>query len=199
VVANVDPASGGASARVPALAASRGAEIGLRSGIVPGLQTSLALWRLDSDSELVYRADSGSTEPNDASRRHGVEWNSHVVLNRWLLLDADMAWTHARYAAADANGGTGHDIPNAVGRVGSFAVTVHQLGPWSAGLVTRCIGAYPLSQDGTLRAPTSWVSNLQVRHELASRSRWTCSTCSITGSTTSPTRRTTASRRRVPW
>ena len=35
------------------MAGSRGQEIGLKSEILPELQTSLALWRLDFDSELV--------------------------------------------------------------------------------------------------------------------------------------------------
>ena len=169
VVATTDASTGAAADRVPALVPSKGEEIGLRTEIVPGLQSSLAIWRLDSDSELVYSADSGSTEPNGASRRRGVEWNNHLVLNRWLLVDADMAWTHARFADANANGGVGNDIPNAVGKVGLFALTVHQLGPWSGGLVTRYIGRYPLSQDGALTTPSSWVSNLQVRRELTPR------------------------------
>ena len=159
----------GTSEAVPALVASKGAELGLRTEIVPGLQTSLAFWRLDSDSELVYAADEGGTEPNGASKRHGIELNNHWVPNRWLLVDADMAWTHARYADANANGSEGNYIGNAVGRVGLLGLTLHQLGPWSAGLVTRFIGAYPLSQDGSMRAPSAIVSNLQVRRELTAR------------------------------
>jgi outer membrane receptor for monomeric catechols len=80
-----------------------------------------------------------------------------------------MAWTHARYADANANGDAGDLIGNAVGRVGLFGVTVHELGPWSAGLITRYIGSYPLSQDGALTAPSSWVANLQVRRALTPR------------------------------
>ena len=159
----------GADDRVPALVASKGAELGLRTELVPGLQTSLAFWRLDSASELVYTADAGGTEPNGASRRRGIELNNHLVLNHWLLIDADMAWTYARYADASANGGTGAFIGNAVSRVGLFGVTVHQLGPWSAGLVTRFIGAYPLSRDGMLTAPSAVVSNLQVKRDLTPR------------------------------
>ena len=151
---------------VPALVASKGAELGLRSEIVPGLQTSLAFWRLDSDSELVYTADEGGTEPNGASKRHGIELNNHLVLNRWLLVDADMAWTHARYAEANANGAPGNFIGNAVSRVGLLGVTLHELGPWSAGFVTRFIGAYPLSQDGASKAPSAIVSNLLVKRAL---------------------------------
>ena len=169
VVGKVDPATGDAADRVPAIVPSKGEELGLRTEIIPGLQSSLALWRLDSDSELVYSADSGSTEANGASKRHGIEWNNHLVLNRWLLVDADMAWTHARFAGDNANGDTGHQIPNAVGKVGLFAVTVHELGPWSGGLITRYIGSYPLSQDGTLTTPSSFVTNLQVRRAVTPR------------------------------
>ena len=159
----------GTADAVPALVASKGEELGLRTEVVPGLQTSLAFWRLDSDSELVYSADAGDTEANGASKRHGIELNNHLVLKRWLLVDADMAWTHARYADANANGATGNYIGNAVGRVGLFGVTVHELGPWSAGVVTRFIGSYPLSQDNSLRAPSAIVSNLLLRRELTPR------------------------------
>ena len=104
----------------------QGRGAGLRSEIVPGLQTSLALWRLDSDSELFYTADEGGTEPNGASKRRGIELNNHPVLGRWLLVDADMAWTHARYADANANGDPDNCIGNAVGRVGLLGLTVHE-------------------------------------------------------------------------
>jgi hypothetical protein len=162
-------ATEGSAEPVPALVASKGAELGLRSEIVPGLQTSLAFWRLDSDSELVYSADQGTTEANGASKRHGIELNNHLVAGRWLLVDADMAWTHARYADDNANGQAGDFIGNAVGRVGLLGLTAHQLGPWSAGLITRFIGAYPLSQDGVPRAPSAIVSNLQVKRDLTPR------------------------------
>ena len=36
-------------------------------------------------------------------------------------------------------------------------------------LVTRYIGSYPLSQDGTLTTPSSWVTNLQVRRAMTPR------------------------------
>jgi outer membrane receptor protein involved in Fe transport len=153
VIGKIDSTTGEPSSPVPALVSSFGEEVGWRTDRIPCLQTSMALWRLNSASEIIYSADSaiGSTEPNGASKRYGFEWNNHAVLNRWLLLDADIAWTHARYATNNDNGELGNDIPNAVSKVGSFGITVHELGPWSAGVVTRYIGSYPLSQDGTLR------------------------------------------------
>jgi outer membrane receptor protein involved in Fe transport len=124
---------------------------------------------------LVYCADQGTTGAKGASKRHGIELNNRLVLDRWLLVDADMAWTHARYADANANANAnanasaGNLIGNAVGRVALLGVTAHELGPWSAGLITRFIGSYPLSQDGHLTAKSSLVSNLQVKCDLTPR------------------------------
>ncbi len=166
VVEQFDSATGQRIDRAPALVGSFGKEVGMRTEIVPGLQSSLALWSLNSDSELLYAADSAGTEINGASKRYGVEWNNHMIVNRWLLLDADLAWTHARYAVDNANGDVGNHIPNAVDEVGSFGITVHDVGDWSGDLKMLYIGGYPLSQDASLRAPSSLVTNLRVQRKL---------------------------------
>lgn len=165
VLDKVDPTTGEAASSVPAIVGSVGKEIGLRTDLIPGLQTSLALWSLNSDSELTYDADSdiGSTDANGASRRYGLEWNNHWLVNHWLLLDGDVAWTHARYADSNANGDTGNLIPNAVSKVALFRATLRNLGPWTASWETRYISGYPLTQDGSLKAPSAVVSNLQVK------------------------------------
>jgi outer membrane receptor protein involved in Fe transport len=169
VVDRFDAASGDPLKRAPALVGSLGEEIGVRTEIIPGLQSSLALWRLNSDSELVYGADSGGTEINGASRRYGVEWNNHWIFNEHVLLDADLAWTHARYAHANENDALGAFIPNAISKVGSVGLTLHRFGPWSADLKMLYIGGYPLSQDGQLRAPSSTVANFRLRREITPR------------------------------
>jgi outer membrane receptor protein involved in Fe transport len=124
---------------------------------------------LNSDSELIYNADSGigSTSPNGASRRYGVEWNSHLILSRHFLFDADLAWTHARYATDNDNGRLGNLIPNAVSKVALLRESVQHIGPWSAGLETRFIGPYPLSQDGSLATPSALVTNLRLQREIS--------------------------------
>lgn len=159
VIGTINPATGDPADRVPALVKAFGKEIGLRTEIVPGLQSSLALWTLDSDSELLYSADAGDTEPNGASQRWGVEWNNHYAAWNWLLLDADLAFTHARYR--DANGDVGNLIPNAVSRVARFGATVHDRDRWSITAEGRYIGSYPLTQDGSQTAPDAFVVNLR--------------------------------------
>jgi len=166
VVERFDARTGDPKTQAPALVGSYGKEIGLRTEMVPGLQSSLALWSLNSASELLYSADSGGTDINGASKRYGVEWNNHWVIGDWLLLDADFAWTHARYADRNANGAPGNRIPNAVGRVASIGASVHQ-GPWSGDIKWRYIGGYPLTQDGSLNASSAIVTNLCVQREIS--------------------------------
>jgi hypothetical protein len=92
---------------------------------VPGLQSSLALWKLDFDSELVYVGDAGATEANRPAGG-AASSGTTATCRCWLLVDADLAWTHARFADADP---AGSRIPNAVDRVASLAVTARELGP----------------------------------------------------------------------
>jgi hypothetical protein len=160
VIDKVDPTTGSPASPVPALVGSTGKEV--------GLQSSLAVWSLNSDSELIYNADSdiGSTSPNGASKRYGLEWDNHMIANRWLALDANLAWIHARYTTMNDNGAVGDLIPNAVPKVGLIAATVHQ-GTWSGGVETRYIGGYPLTQDGSLMAQSAIVTNVQVKRQIS--------------------------------
>ncbi|MBL8351611.1 MAG: TonB-dependent receptor [Burkholderiaceae bacterium] len=168
--ASIDPRSGEPVDKVPGLVASRGFEVGARSEWIPGLQTSLALWRLDFDSELVYVGDAGSTEPNRPSTRRGVEWNNRWVPTPWLLVDADLAWTHARFATPDP---AGDFIPNSVEKVASVAVTLRDRGPWSASLQWRYLGAGALIEDDSVRSNASLTTNLRAGYRFARDSELT--------------------------
>ena len=169
VIDRIDSITGLPSSHVPPLVGSFGREVGARTEVIQGFQSSLALWSLNSDSELVYNADSGigSTSPNGAGKRYGAEWNNHWMAGRHLLFDADLAWTHARYATNNDSGQRGDLILNAVSKVAIFRASAQHLGPWSAGLETRFIGPYPLSQDGSLTTPSSLVTNLRLQREFS--------------------------------
>ena len=155
----IDPKTGGAVDKVPPLVGSRGFELGARTEIIPGLQSSMALWRLDFDSELVYVGDAGATEASAASRRKGVEFNNRWTPLPWLLVDADLAWTHARFANGDR-------IPNAVDRVASLGASLRDLGPWSASLQWRYLGAGALVEDNSVRSVPSITANLRISRSL---------------------------------
>jgi outer membrane receptor protein involved in Fe transport len=158
--AAIDPKTGDPVDKVPPLVASRGLEIGARTEAIRGLQSSLALWMLEFDSELVYVGDAGATEASGASRRRGVEWNNRYIPLPWLLFDADLAWTHARFKNGDR-------IPNAVDRVASLAATVRDLGPWSASLQLRYLGPGALIEDNSVRSSSSTTLNLRLSYKFS--------------------------------
>lgn len=177
VTARVDPRSLEPVEAVPGLVKARGWELGVRSEWLPGLQTSLALWKLDFDSELVYVGDAGATEANRPSRRHGVEWNNRYMPVPWLLLDVDLAWTRARFSDADP---AGSRIPNAVDRVASAGVTLRELGPWSASLQWRYLGRAPLIEDNRVQSSPSLTTNLRVARRFGARTELTLDVFNLT-------------------
>ncbi|MCR5869236.1 TonB-dependent receptor [Aquincola sp. J276] len=164
--ARIDPKSGDAVDRVPPLVASTGWELGARTEVLPGLQSSLALWKLDFDSELVYIGDAGATEASSGSKRRGIEFNNRWTPVRWFLLDADFAWTHARFDNGDR-------IPNAVDKVASVAATLRELGPWSASIQWRYLGSGALVEANSQRSKSSLTTNLRLGWQLQPRTELT--------------------------
>jgi outer membrane receptor protein involved in Fe transport len=153
---------------VTPLVKTRGAELGVRTEIVPGLQSSLALWKLRSDSELVFSGDAGDTSPSRGSYRSGIEWNNHYIANEWLLFDLDVAYSRAHYTEHDA---VGDYIPGAVGKVASFGATITDLGPWSAAFQMRYFGPRPLIEDNSQRSASTAIAYARVGYKF--NRRWT--------------------------
>lgn len=149
--------------RVDPLVRTRGEELGLRTEIVPGLQSSLALWRLRLDSELLFVGDAGETEPQRASRRHGIEWNNHWVLRPGLLLDADLALTRSRFVGGE---GGGDHVPGSIARVVSLGLSATERGPWSGHLQLRHFGPRPLVEDGARRSGSTTLVSLRAGYRL---------------------------------
>jgi outer membrane cobalamin receptor len=156
---NVDPKTSGAADRVPGLAASRGIEIGARTEAIKGLQSSIALWQLKADSELVYVGDAGATEPGEASKRRGIEFNNRFAPNSRMIFDADFAFTRGRFVNGDY-------IDNAVERIATLSAT-YKPAAWSFTLATRYIGSGPLDAANTVRSRPSITTNLRVGYQLS--------------------------------
>ncbi|QGZ43344.1 TonB-dependent receptor [Pseudoduganella flava] len=151
---------------VTPLVKTRGAEIGARTEIVPGLQSSLAVWKLRAASELVFSGDAGDTSPSRGSKRSGVEWNNHYIANAGLLLDLDLAWSRARYTGHDE---AGDHIPGAIGKVASFGATMTNVGPWSAAFQMRYIGPRPLIEDDSQRSGTTAIAYARLGYRFNRR------------------------------
>ncbi|MGV7211451.1 TonB-dependent receptor [Oxalobacteraceae bacterium A2-2] len=165
-VITVDPKTGAQAGRVTPLVRSRALELGVRSEWLPGLQSSLSLYRLDFDSELVYLGDAGATEAGRPSRRYGVEFSNYYKPARWLTLDLDLAYARARYRGPLPEGDpAGDHIPGAVQGTGQLAVTVDAGGPWSGALRLRYFGPRPLDEDNTVRSSASLTLNGRLAYK----------------------------------
>ena len=145
--------------RVPLLVRSRGAEVGLRTKAIEGLTTSLAVFVLDFDSELLFVGDAGTTEPSRPSRRVGVEWTNKYKPVPWLTFDLDVAWTRARFTDFDP---AGDRIPGAPAWVGSAAITFGNETGWFGALKARYFGPRPLIEDDSVRSLSSLIFNARA-------------------------------------
>ena len=166
----VDPADGTTPVqRVKPLVRTRGHEIGLRSEPLPGWRSTVSLWQLDAASELLFVGDAGTTEASRPSRRRGVEWTNLYVLADWLAIDADLAWSHARFR--DHNPVVGDHIPGAVTTTANIGLTLDHLGPWFGALRLRYFGPRPLVEDDSVRSHASALTNLRVGYKIDQRTQ----------------------------
>ncbi len=166
VVAAVDPLTNEPVMPVDPLVRSRGAELGIRAAPAPGLRSTLALWGLELDSELLYVGDAGRTEPSDASRRTGVTLANFYRFNRSWTADADVSWARARFV--DVPPGA-ERIPGALERVVAAGFSHDPSGDGVlVGLRVRHFGSYPLTPEGGVRARANTLFNINTGFRLGS-------------------------------
>ena len=158
----IDPKTGLEADKVSALVRSKGREIGLRTSIIPNLQTSLSFYELDFDSELVFLGDAGTTEAGRPSQRRGFELANFYKLNDWLTVDADIAYARARYKNNDP---AGSRIAGAVEGVASLALSVDNLGAYFGSLQLRYFGPRPLLEDNSVRSSSTATLNAKVGYK----------------------------------
>ncbi len=164
----VDPTSLERLASVTPLVRTQGAEFGIRSQAVRNLTSTLALFWLRSDSELVYVGDAGLNEPGPASERFGVEWSNYWRPSRWLGLDAEVAATRARFL--DSPGAD--RIPDSVPLMFSGGVTVGAQGEdegFFGTLRARAFAQRPLVEDNSVKGKSSFLVNAAVGYR---RKNW---------------------------
>jgi len=163
----------GAAGKTPFLAPATGEEVGLRTNIVPRLDIQVAVFQEDFQSELRYNADVGQDEASAPSRRTGVEFSGEYRPVSWMEINADLAFSKARYRADAASlarfGLDGPFIANAPSFIGSFGILVDNLGPWFGGLQWRDLGPYPLNDGDQFPQDKGYSEiNLDVGYKFSS-------------------------------
>jgi outer membrane receptor protein involved in Fe transport len=142
--------------------------VSVRTVRVPRLQSTVAVWSLDLDSELLFVGDAGTTEPSRPSRRSGVEWTNHARVTPWLRIDGDVAFTRARFTDRAA---AGNRIPGAVGRVVSAGVEAGGDERMSGSVRVRHFGPRPLTEDGGVTSEATTLWNAEAGYRIARNTR----------------------------
>ena len=159
---NVDPLSGEQAKRVDPLVNSFGYEIGLRGFWSERFNTSIALWSLDLDDELLFVGDAGNTESSRESQRKGVEVTGYYRLTPQWALDFEYAYTDSKFSD-DAP--EGNFIPGALKHVIQAGVNFDGESGWFSTLRMRYFGERPLIEDASVNSDSSLVANFRLGYQ----------------------------------
>ena len=99
-----------------------------------------------------------------ASQRVGFEFSNYYKPNRWLTLDADLAFAQSRFR--DANP-AGDRIPGAVEGVVSLAMAVQGRGPYFGALQLRYFGPRALVADNSVRSQGTLTLNGRIGYRFS--------------------------------
>jgi hypothetical protein len=155
----VDPVTGDPVERVDPLVASRGTELGARWFVRDRFQATLALWRLDLDSELLFVGDAGNTEASRPSTRRGLEVGLYGFGRGPWRAELEASRTLSRF---DGDDPAGSRVPGALPLVVSAGVSGDFDNGWFANARLRHIAEYPLIEDGSVESDGATILNLRV-------------------------------------
>lgn len=169
---SVDPANpANAATREPLLVRTDGYEVGFRTAIIPHLQSSLNVFVLNAQSELLFQGDAGTTEDTGRpSQRVGFEFSNLYTPNSWLMLDADIAFTKAKFTDGDPTG-VGTRVPEAIEGVATFTAAVDNLGPYYGSVRLRYFGPRPLIEDNTVRSSSTTLLSARAGYKFDRKMR----------------------------
>jgi len=162
----VDPVSGEPADRVDPLVRATGVDLGLRTFSRAGYHSTVSLFWLELDSELVFIGDAGATEASRPSRRLGIEWTNFWQINPYIGLDLDLTWTDAEFTDHDT---AGSEIPGAIETTVAAGLSISDLGRWLGALRLRYFSGGPLIEDGSVTWGPTILLNGRVGYRLTDR------------------------------
>jgi outer membrane receptor protein involved in Fe transport len=130
----------------------------VRTSILPDLQTAVTIFGLDLASELLFVGDAGITEASRPSRRTGIEWQNFYRPRPWLSLDADLAWSNARFRD---HAPEGDHIPGSIQRAAAAGASL-DFGKVFGSARLRYFGPRPLLEDDSVRSDSSTLVNAEL-------------------------------------
>jgi len=135
-----------------------GGELGMRSEIFENFVSTLALFYLHSDSELLYVGDAGASEPGPATVRYGVEWATYWQPTEWLKIDNEVTLAHGELQDV----GSDDEIPGSVPFTLSSGITIGKREGFFGTLRGRYFSPRPLIEDGSEESRASLQVNTRI-------------------------------------
>jgi len=172
---------------VTPLTRATSAELGLSAEPLPAWTTTLDVFLLKLESELVFDGDAGVTSPSGATTRTGIEWGNMLRLTKWLHADVNAAFSRARFnenvppddlgcgAAAPSHpceqpiAITGRYIPNSPTNVIDAGLTAQRDSGWFGAVRARHFGESPLVEDDSARSPAYTTVDLRIGYQRPGR------------------------------
>jgi len=155
VTTTIDPATGLPTTPADPLVQTYGYELGVRTEALENVVSTVSLFYLHSDSELLYVGDAGTSEPGNATERYGVEWATYWKPQDWLTLDNELTLSKGVLL----NSPDGNDIPGAVPLTINSGVTIGREEGFYGTLRSRFFSERPLIEDGSVDSRASWQVN----------------------------------------
>jgi len=159
VTTTIDPISGEPTIGSESLVPAGGGELGFRTVFVPGVQTTIALWYLNFNSELIFVGDAGIAEASRQSNRLGLEWTIYAHLLDWLTTSLDLSFSKAEFADTDP---AGNYIPGSLNRVLAAEIAVTDIKRLSGSIRMRHFGPRPLIEDNSIASQSTTIINSEI-------------------------------------
>ena len=159
VITFIDPITEERSSSADPLVKSTGFEWGIKTLINEQLNSSLAVWSLELDSELLFVGDAGTTEANRPSKRWGIELNNLWSINEIWSLEADFAYSNAKFNDEDLQN---RSVPGSMKNVASGILSAQYPNGLFGSISFRYFGKVPLVEDGSIKSEGSTYANLAL-------------------------------------
>ena len=160
---SIDPVSKQSVDPIDIFVDQAGAEVGYRLERGSELVINIAYFWLESDSELLFVGDSGSTEPSDGSTRAGLELGVFWEFGQGWMVDVSGSLVDSKFLGPPAGF---QYIPNAHGRVMSVGITKTQRERWTWSLRMRSFGDAALIEDDSLSHSGTTMVNMGLSRYL---------------------------------
>lgn len=154
----IDPVTGLPADKVDPLVRTYGFELGARTEALPDVVSTLALFYLHSDSELLYVGDAGTSEAGPATERFGVEWSTYWRPDEWLMFDNEITLSEGRLLDV----GSDDEIPGSVPLTLDTGITIGKAEGFFGSLRSRFFSPRPLVEDGSVDSRQSWQVNGRI-------------------------------------